>query len=304
MQISAPFAYFMGLVKKYDHINVVMDDSGSMTNDLFWDDDENAFRGKEVDKGRTRWHHLQEEARDQIEMFTAVRSVTEPNWDDDWISQWFLNNTGHDKTNIKSKDDLQFPGKESVRKRTPIVRTLTKVFSDDRMESELPVYTMIMTDGLATDEEGYTGRKKRMERFKEYLTDTQAKYPNSYVSINIYTITKSVLNEYENAFDGIPRVDVRQIYPHEKQEIQLIQESQFSYTKSDHLAKGALAPYVPFMDSWDEKKLTAEQFRHFEESYKGKPAQPEEASAVVGGTTSKPPSKSKRLLGKMFGRNP
>jgi hypothetical protein len=214
---------------------------------------------------------MQASAKEAVELLTQVRTVADgPDWQDDWISMCFLNAKDHDRTHIKSVADVRFPAAPSgatdirgaLQKHISPSRLsrIRKLVSRDKSADSRARGTWIGTDGSATDSSG----RDDMPGLYKFMTKHQLDHPDHYFTIGLMTDDREITNTYEGDFDEIRRVDVMQIYRKEKAQVQAKQnavwrqhtgETEFPYTKQDHLVKLVLGPYYPFLDELDDKPL-------------------------------------------------
>lgn len=280
--ISPFFGSQLHILQEYTSIRIVIDDSGSM-------------RTSETDGfGRaagTRWDELLVTLRSVFDIACAAATTGSTNPNDPTaagsaggaaIDVYLLN--GH------ADGRKQFLGLRSyaelegnlvglpVRGRTPTLECLQDLFHYERMQGigELPVLTAIFTDGQPDS---------GIPAFSQFLQHVQHSFGNSFVTISLCTGDESVVAMYNSLDVGIPRVDVMDDYKSERSEIVGIQGRRFPFSKSDYLVKMLLGSRVALWDSLDERKLSKQQRKMFEDY-----------SAAAFGTSGKNSSKGDCII--------
>ncbi|ORY82594.1 hypothetical protein BCR37DRAFT_316228 [Protomyces lactucae-debilis] len=268
--ISPFFASQLHVLQEYSSIRIIIDDSGSM-------------RTSETDHyGRrkgTRWDELMLTLRSVFDIACAAANTTAPEAATASVDMaaaqgptslarqygglvdvYLLN--GHpdgrkEFVGLRSFNELeqQLVGLP-IRGRTPTLQVLEYLFHYERMEGELPVLTLLFTDGQPDC---------GLPVMASYLRDVQTKFTNSFMTISLCTSDDSVVNVYNQLDASIPRLDVMDDYHSEKMEVYQCQGSRFPFSKGDYLVKTLIGPRVALWDSLDERRLTKDQRRMFEE---------------------------------------
>jgi hypothetical protein len=269
--ISPFFASQLHILQEYSSIRIIIDDSGSMRTT------ESDMYGRR--KG-TRWDELmltlrsvfdiacaaalsapaQTGASPAVGMAAAQGPTSLGKQYGGAVDVYLLN--GHpdgrkEFVGLRSYQELeqQLVGLP-IRGKTPTLQVLEYLYNYERMDTELPILTLLFTDGQPDC---------GIPTMARFLQDMQSRYANSFVTISLCTGDDSVVSVYNQLDAGIPRLDVMDDYDSERKEVLSCQGRGFPFSKADYLVKTLVGPRVGLWDSLDERRLQKHQRKMFEE---------------------------------------
>ena len=217
-EIDNLFSEKLDILSNFETV-LIIDDSGSMNTP-------------------TRWEELKEVVRIVIRIATI--------FDEDGIDINFLNRQNYE--NVKNLATVDYILNEQPYGLTPLNRVLEEVLFKYQ-NSNKPVLIVIATDGLPTDNMGYTD----LQNFKNTLKNkNHSQFYVSFLACSDQECDVGYLNKLDKK---IPNIDTLDDYQSELKEVKNAQGKNFKYSFGDHIVRLLLGPLCPELDKLDEKKL-------------------------------------------------
>ncbi|CAF1271520.1 unnamed protein product [Adineta ricciae] len=227
-EIRKDFAKRLHKLKNYEII-LLCDDSGSMNTTV---DGSN----------RTRWDEL----RDFAKIILNVGTI----FDSSGVDIYFLNRESI--LNVKDPDKVNEVFSKPPYGYTPLVPALRKIFQlpITRLNNDKKVLVFVATDGAPTNDDG----EPNVDELK-HLMNIERRIDTTFVSFLICTDDPTCVGYLRDWDKMMTNVDVTDDYKTERENIEKLQEGNFTFTKGDYIVKALVGAIDKQIDDLNEKRV-------------------------------------------------
>ncbi|CAF1271359.1 unnamed protein product [Adineta ricciae] len=227
-EIRKDFAKRLHELKNYEII-LLCDDSGSMKTT--------------VDRSnRTRWDEL----RDFAKIILDVGTI----FDSSGVDIYFLNRKP--ALNVKDPNAVSKAFSDPPNGYTPLVPALRKIFQlpITRLNNDKKVLVFVATDGAPTNDDG----EPNVDELK-HLMNIERRIDTTFVSFLICTDDPICVGYLRDWDKMMTNVDVTDDYNTERENIEKLQEGNFTFTKGDYIVKALVGAIDKQIDDLNEKRV-------------------------------------------------